>query len=123
MSANDRSDVGDEEQGNYSFLFELWSAPCFRESTMYGIGGGVAIGSMQMLRSKAIMESAETMVKTGCAISLLSWMICRRRYYQEREATYETMEKLKRRQAQAAAARANKHRPQRERSSKQGDSY
>lgn len=85
------------------------------------------------------MPSAETMVKTGCAISLLSWyafavhcrdapfnvlltkqvssssyrVVCRKQYYDEREVTYGAMEQLRKRQAAAAAKRAQQLRTQR----------
>ena len=44
---NDSTNVGEE----LSFLYALASAPCFRESSLLGIGGGAAIGAMQLARS------------------------------------------------------------------------
>lgn len=34
------------------FMYDLTSAPCFRTSTLYGIGGGGAIGALSLLRNR-----------------------------------------------------------------------
>ncbi|PXF49239.1 hypothetical protein BWQ96_01028 [Gracilariopsis chorda] len=110
----DKKEVSsDGARSEMSFMYDLTSAPCFRRSTLYGIGGGAAIGAMHLLRTRSVMPSAETMVKTGCAISLLSWVVCRKQYYDEREVTYGAMEQLRKRQAAAAAKRAQQLRTQR----------
>lgn len=41
-----------QENENVSFLYDLASAPCFRQSTLYGIGGGAAIGALSFLRNR-----------------------------------------------------------------------
>lgn len=44
---------GNTGQGdyNFSFLYDLTTAPCFRQSTLLGIGGGGAIGALNFLRN------------------------------------------------------------------------
>lgn len=41
----------DDTRSEMSFIYDLTSAPCFRQSTLYGIGGGAAIGAMQLIRT------------------------------------------------------------------------
>lgn len=93
-----------------SFLYDLTSAPCFRSSALTGLGGGAAIGALNLQRHKDPMRAAETMVKAGCGVALLSWVICRKKYYDEREMTYGTLETARRRAAAAAAERAREMR-------------
>lgn len=59
MSGKDGANVngGGEQAGKeggseeLSFLYALATTPCFRQSTLLGIGGGGAIGAMQLMRS------------------------------------------------------------------------
>lgn len=37
---------------NMGFMYNLTSAPCFRKSTLFGIGGGGAIGALSLLRNR-----------------------------------------------------------------------
>lgn len=111
MSSNTGAniDVSDDvkvQEDNINFFYDLMSAPCFRQSALYGIGGGAVIGSLNFTANRDALRSAETMVKTGCAISLATWVLCRRQFYTEREMTYESMEKYRRNAALRAAARA-----------------
>lgn len=41
-----------QENKDVSFLYDLANAPCFRQSTLYGIGGGAAIGVLSFLRNR-----------------------------------------------------------------------
>lgn len=75
------------------------------------------------------MQAAETMVKGGCGVAILSWYVtcqlsclfyvldpvsnihtcriaCRKRFYDEREATYGAMEMLKKKQREQGLRRA-----------------
>lgn len=89
-----------------SFLYDLSTAPCFRTSALTGLGGGAAIAALNLHRHSTHplpapspraplaprlltpsprlaptvedpMRAAETMIKTGCAVSLLSWYVVR----------------------------------------------
>jgi hypothetical protein len=92
--AIDTSDLG--------FLNGLTTAPCFRETALYSIGGGAVLGALHLHRNRTyidfllslitpvcgtansansvtpclvgdVMRSAEIMVKSGCAFAALHW--------------------------------------------------
>lgn len=115
-SEQSQEESGIDEQvqsDNVGFLYDLISAPCFRQSAMYGIGGGATIGALRLAANrKDIVKAAETTVQTGCAVSIITWILCRRQYYAEREMTYESMDKYRRQVAVRAAARAKAMRDQ-----------
>lgn len=43
---------GADAADNFNILSDLVSAPCFRQSSLYSIGGGAAIGGLQLLRNR-----------------------------------------------------------------------
>lgn len=49
-SASERNET--DVPNDMGFIYDLTSAPCFRQSTMYGIGGGTAIGALSLLRNR-----------------------------------------------------------------------
>ena len=67
------TELGDPE--DLGFLYGLLRAPCFRETVMYSIGGGAALGALQLHRNRNMTKSAETMVKGGCAFALIHWYV------------------------------------------------
>eukprot|EP00177_Eucheuma_denticulatum_P001147 GFKZ01002070.1.p2 GENE.GFKZ01002070.1~~GFKZ01002070.1.p2 ORF type:complete len:107 (-),score=4.72 GFKZ01002070.1:404-724(-) len=79
-----------------SFLYDLTTAPCFRESSMLALGGGMALGALRLYKTRDAMRAGESMVKSGCGVALLSWVACRKRYYDEREATYGMLQGVRR---------------------------
>lgn len=55
----DKKEVSsDGARSEMSFMYDLTSAPCFRRSTLYGIGGGAAIGAMHLLRTSTRVNTA-----------------------------------------------------------------
>lgn len=41
-----------EDPDNFGFLYGLARAPCFRETAMYSLGGGAALGALQFSRNR-----------------------------------------------------------------------
>lgn len=52
--AADAIEISDakKEDDHIGFFYDLISAPCFRQSMLYGIGGGAAIGGLKLTRDR-----------------------------------------------------------------------
>lgn len=93
------------DPSDFGFLYGLIRAPCFRETALYSIGGGAALGALHFHRNRNATKSAETMVKAGCGFALIHWVACRKRYYDEREATYGALKGIQKRNEQVVKGR------------------
>lgn len=47
----------ENEEDDVGFFYDLISAPCFRQSTLYGVGGGAAIGALNLIRSRKFIST------------------------------------------------------------------
>lgn len=102
-NATGQNGLGDPS--DFGFLYGLIRAPCFRETALYSIGGGAALGALHFHRNRNPTKSAETMVKAGCGFAIIHWVACRKRYYDEREATYGALKGIQKRNEQVIKGR------------------
>lgn len=47
---------GLKEGDEMGIWYDLASAPCFRQSLLYGLGGGGAIGALNLLRNRMFLQ-------------------------------------------------------------------
>lgn len=68
--------TGLEDPTDYDFWYKIVRTPCFRETAMYSIGAGVALGALQFHRTRDATSSADTAMKMGCGTALFHWYVC-----------------------------------------------
>eukprot|EP00189_Rhodosorus_marinus_P005176 CAMPEP_0113970224 /NCGR_PEP_ID=MMETSP0011_2-20120614/10990_1 /TAXON_ID=101924 /ORGANISM="Rhodosorus marinus" /LENGTH=131 /DNA_ID=CAMNT_0000984441 /DNA_START=27 /DNA_END=422 /DNA_ORIENTATION=- /assembly_acc=CAM_ASM_000156 len=68
-----------------SFLFRLWTLPCFRDSTLTGVASGFSVGVLRALRTRNGRKGLDVFVGLSAVVSGVSWVYCRANYRQERE--------------------------------------
>lgn len=47
------------DPNDYSFLYGLARAPCFRETALYSIGGGAVLGALHFQRNRMYLISTQ----------------------------------------------------------------
>lgn len=62
-------------KAEFSFLYDLTTAPCFRESSLLALGGGLSLGALRLYKTRDAMRAGESMVKSGCGVAVLSWCV------------------------------------------------
>ena len=76
--------VADDKTINTA-LFDLTKVPCFRQSTLAGLGMGAGAGVIRFASERRPMAAANFGVKVWAAVTLGAWGICRYQYYNKRE--------------------------------------
>uniref|UniRef100_A0A7S0YK55 Cytochrome c oxidase assembly protein COX20, mitochondrial n=1 Tax=Hemiselmis tepida TaxID=464990 RepID=A0A7S0YK55_9CRYP len=84
--------------------WNLRSAPCFRETMMWSIGGSSLMGSLQIIRRRPAMQIGNVFVGTFTFLSLACWGVCRYETSMRHKAVSEAIVEQNSRQAQIERA-------------------
>ncbi|KAK4523216.1 hypothetical protein GAYE_PCTG44G1109 [Galdieria yellowstonensis] len=70
---------------SYDFLYKPQKVPCFRQSMLYGLGGGMVLGALRFYRTRNPWKTTDVAVFSTLLFSTVSWVICRYEFHSYRE--------------------------------------
>ncbi|XP_060528927.1 cytochrome c oxidase assembly protein COX20, mitochondrial [Cylas formicarius] len=91
----DPKDIG-EENGLILFGRDLSKIPCFRDSFLYGIGGGLAFGLVHFICTSKSVKSLNYSVYSMCMITMGYWIQCRYEYSKSKSEAMRMRELIER---------------------------
>lgn len=87
----------------FGFLVELHRVPCFRESVLYGGGGGALLGALHWQRTRNGERATDVAVKASLLFASAYWLMCRRNYRAQRAAVRTSIDAVGRVAAEGVA--------------------
>ncbi|XP_065055632.1 cytochrome c oxidase assembly protein COX20, mitochondrial-like [Rhopilema esculentum] len=70
------------------------NTPCARNSLLYGLVGGMTVGTSKYMYSKHIRRSCDYAVASFALVSIGSWQLCRYLNWKQRKEIDKTVELL-----------------------------
>ncbi|XXQ33589.1 Cytochrome c oxidase assembly protein COX20, mitochondrial [Plasmodiophora brassicae] len=73
-------------------MFSVKRMPCFRNACLWGIFTGLAMGAHRYRRTQSLWLATDRGIKTMLGMSLVTWVMCRRSFF-ERKAAIDSIMK------------------------------
>ncbi|GJQ13523.1 hypothetical protein GpartN1_g5314.t1 [Galdieria partita] len=70
---------------NTDFLYKPQKIPCFRQTMLYGLTGGLVLGALRFYRTRNPWKTTDVAVFGTLLFSSVSWVLCRYEYRSYRE--------------------------------------
>lgn len=89
----------DTEKSKPLMLFgrDIKKVPCFSQSMLYGIYGGIGFGLLTFLLTSRTKRSIDVAVGSYVCVSLVYWCVCRYDYMQQKNTVRKMQAMLARR--------------------------